>query len=655
MDNNIKEDKFEYVNERFADIRMLRYRVDGFDDLSLRQKTFIYHLSEAALWGRDILFDQNDIYNLRVRKLCEAVYKGYDGEKVGDGWDARQWQAFATYMKCVWFANGIHHHYSCDKFVPEFSEGWLREQVSKYATEEVKSELDELCGVIFNPGVHPKNVNQAEGEDLILTSSCNYYQGVTQEEAEAFYARQKAEGDQKCPVMYGLNSTLMKDANGNITEDVWRIGGKYGKEIAKITEHLRAAREFAEDEGQKAVIDSLVEYYETGDLKKFDEYSILWTNNTEPLIDFVNGFIETYGDPLGLKASWEALVNYKDVEATRRTEILCSNAQWFENNSPVDTRFKKKECKGVHAKAIVAAMLGGDMYPASAIGINLPNSNWIREVHGSKSVTIMNITHACDVAAAGNGSLEEFVITKEEQDRIRKYGDVMDCLHTDLHECLGHGSGCLLEGVDADALKAYGATIEEARADLFALYYMADPKLVELGILPDMEAYKAGYYQQMMNGLMTQLRRIKPGCNIEEAHMRDRALIAYWCYERGKDAKVMELVKRDGKTYLSINDYEALRTIVGELLAEVQRIKSTGDYAAAQALVENYGVKVNEELYAEVVSRYARLNVPSFHGFINPVYTAERDSEGNITDVKLDYTEAYDEQMLRYSHSYSLL
>ena len=632
---------FEYSNERFADLQMLRYRVDGFEDLNLKQKTFIYYLQEAALYGRDILFDQNGKYNLRIRKMLEDTYQNYQGDKENE-----EFKAFETYLKRVWFSNGIHHHYASEKFVPEFSKEWLMANANC---------TDEIVEIIFNPELMKKRVNLAEGDDLVLTSANNYYENVTQEEAEEFYKKQKDAGDAKHPVMYGMNSRLSKTENGTIVEKKWTTEGLYGSALKKIVENLKLARPYAEDEQQQKVIDLLISYYETGDLKTFDQYSIAWVENTEPLVDFVNGFIECYGDPLGLKCSWESIVNFKDLEATKRTEALSKNAQWFEDNSPVAPEFKKKEVKGISAKVIKAAILAGDLYPSTAIGINLPNSDWVRAEHGSKSVTIGNLTDAYNQAAKGNGMLQEFAYSNEEIELIEKYGDSTDDLHTDLHECLGHGSGRLLDGVDGDSLKAYGSTIEEARADLFALYYLADPKLVEMGLLPNEEAYKANYIGQMQNGLLTQLVRINLGNNIEEAHMRNRALIARWAYEHGKKDNVMELVKRDGKTYVKINDYQKLRDLFGELLAEIQRIKSTGDFAGAQAIVENYGVKIDPELHQEILERYKKLDIAPYKGFINPVYTAVRDEQGNITDVTISYEEGYTEQMLRYSSEYSVL
>lgn len=636
-----KEKKFEYNNERFADLQMLRYKVEGFENLTLKQKTFIYYLQEAALYGRDILFDQNGKYNLRIRKMLEDVYVNYQGDR-----ESKNFKALETYLKRMWFSNGIHHHYGSEKFVPEFTRKWL---------QDCAVCSDEIADVIFNPGILQKRVNLAEGEDLVKTSASNYYENVTQREAEEFYAKQKAEGDSLHPVMYGMNSRLVKTKNGTIIEKKWTINGLYGNAIKKIVENLELARPFAEDEQQQKVIDLLISYYKTGDLKTFDQYSIAWVENTAPLVDFVNGFIECYGDPLGLKCSWESIVNFKDIEATKRTETLSANAQWFEDHSPVAPEFKKEKVKGITAKVIKAAILAGNLYPSTAIGINLPNSDWVRAEHGSKSVTIGNLTDAYNQAAKGNGMLQEFAYGKEEIALIEKYGDLTDDLHTDLHECLGHGSGKLLEGVDGDSLKAYGSTIEEARADLFALYYLADPKLVELGLLPNAEAYKASYIAQMQNGLLTQLVRINLGNNIEEAHMRNRALIARWAFEHGKKDNVMELVKRDGKTFVKINDYSKLRHLFGELLAEIQRVKSTGDFKGAQTLVETYGVKIDPELHREILDRYAKLNIAPYKGFINPVYTAVRDNDGNITDVKISYTEGYAEQMLRYSKDYATL
>ena len=639
-------DDFPYNDERFADLQMLRYRVEGFEKLTLRQKTFIYYLQEAALTGRDILFDQNGRYNLRIRHALERIYTDWQGDR-----QSADFRAMEVYLKRVWFSNGIHHHYGCEKFVPGFSETFFREAARSVGVAPAL--LDEICPVMFNPDVMQKRVNLAEGQDLVLTSASNYYRDVTQQEAEDFYQAMKDPNDPH-PVMFGMNSRLVKE-NGRIFEKRWTTTGLYHQALARIVNLLRLARPYADDADQQAVIDKLIEFYITGDLKTFDEYTILWAGNTAPLVDFVNGFTECYGDPLGLKCSWESIVNFKDLEATKRTETLSANAQWFEDHSPVDPRFRKEKVKGISAKVITAAILGGDLYPSTAIGINLPNSDWVRREHGSKSVTIGNLTDAYNKAARGNGFLEEFAIDNATVKMVREYGDLTDDLHTDLHECLGHGSGRLLDGVDPDSLKAYGSTIEEARADLFGLYYVADPKLVELGLTPNLDSYKAQYYTYMMNGLMTQLVRIQPGNNIEEAHMRNRALIAHWCYEKGRAERVVELVKRDGKTFVQINDYEKLRALFGKLLAEIQRVKSEGDYAGAQALVEQYGVKVDPELHREVLERYQRLDLAPYKGFINPVYTAVRDAQGNITDVTVDYSEGYAAQMLRYSRDYETL
>ena len=649
-------EKFDYTVEQFADLQILRYRVPGFEDLSLKQKELVYYLTEAALQGRDILFDQNGKYNLTIRRMLEAVYTGYKGDK-----NTPDFKAMEVYLKRVWFSNGIHHHYGSEKFVPGFTPEFFRQDVHSVdaATlplaerQPVEPLCEEVFTVIFDPTVMPKRVNQAAGEDLVLTSACNYYDGVTQQEAEDFYNALKNPQDET-PVSYGLNSRLVKE-DGKIQEKVWKVGGLYGQALEKIVYWLKKAEGVAETPEQKAVIAKLMEFYETGDLKTFDEYAILWVKDLNSRIDFVNGFTESYGDPLGMKASWESLVNFKDLEATQRTELISGNAQWFEDHSPVDGQFKKEKVKGVSAKVITAAILAGDLYPATAIGINLPNANWIRSHHGSKSVTIGNITDAYNKAAHGNGFNEEFVYSDAELQLIDKYADVTDELHTDLHECLGHGSGKLLPGVDPDALKAYGSTIEEARADLFGLYYVADPKLVELGLTPSADAYKAQYYTYLMNGLMTQLVRIEPGNNVEEAHMRNRQLIARWVYEKGAAEKVVELVKKDGKTYVVINDYEKVRDLFGRLLAEIQRIKSTGDYAGAHDLVEAYAVKVDPALHAEVLERYKKLNLAPYKGFVNPKYEAVTDADGTITDVTVTYDEGYAEQMLRYSKDYSTL
>ena len=649
-------EKFDYTVEQFADLQILRYRVPGFEDLSLKQKELVYYLTEAALQGRDILFDQNGKYNLTIRRMLEAVYTGYKGDK-----NTPDFKAMEVYLKRVWFSNGIHHHYGSEKFVQGFTPEFFRQAVQSVdaATlplaegQTVEQLCEEVFPVIFDPTVMPKRVNQAAGEDLVLTSACNYYDGVTQQEAEDFYNALKNPQDET-PVSYGLNSRLVKE-DGKIQEKVWKVGGLYGQALEKIVYWLKKAEGVAETPEQKAVIAKLMEFYETGDLKTFDEYAILWVKDLNSRIDFVNGFTESYGDPLGMKASWESLVNFKDLEATQRTELISGNAQWFEDHSPVDGQFKKEKVKGVSAKVITAAILAGDLYPATAIGINLPNANWIRSHHGSKSVTIGNITDAYNKAAHGNGFNEEFVYSDAELQLIDKYADVTDELHTDLHECLGHGSGKLLPGVDPDALKAYGSTIEEARADLFGLYYVADPKLVELGLTPSADAYKAQYYTYLMNGLMTQLVRIEPGNNVEEAHMRNRQLIARWVYEKGAAEKVVELVKKDGKTYVVINDYEKVRDLFGRLLAEIQRIKSTGDYAGAHDLVEAYAVKVDPALHAEVLERYKKLNLAPYKGFVNPKYEVVTDADGTITDVTVTYDEGYAEQMLRYSKDYSTL
>ena len=649
-------EKIDYTVEQFADLQILRYRVPGFEDLSLKQKELVYYLTEAALQGRDILFDQNGKYNLTIRRMLEAVYTGYKGDK-----NTPDFKAMEVYLKRVWFSNGIHHHYGSEKFVPGFTPEFFRQAVQSVdaATlplaegQTVEQLCEEVFPVIFDPTVMPKRVNQAAGEDLVLTSACNYYDGVTQQEAEDFYNALKNPQDET-PVSYGLNSRLVKE-DGKIQEKVWKVGGLYGQALEKIVYWLKKAEGVAETPEQKAVIAKLMEFYETGDLKTFDEYAILWVKDLNSRIDFVNGFTESYGDPLGMKASWESLVNFKDLEATQRTELISGNAQWFEDHSPVDGQFKKEKVKGVSAKVITAAILAGDLYPATAIGINLPNANWIRSHHGSKSVTIGNITDAYNKAAHGNGFNEEFVYSDAELQLIDKYADVTDELHTDLHECLGHGSGKLLPGVDPDALKAYGSTIEEARADLFGLYYVADPKLVELGLTPSADAYKAQYYTYLMNGLMTQLVRIEPGNNVEEAHMRNRQLIARWVYEKGAAEKVVELVKKDGKTYVVINDYEKVRDLFGRLLAEIQRIKSTGDYAGAHDLVEAYAMKVDPALHAEVLERYKKLNLAPYKGFVNPKYEVVTDADGTITDVTVTYDEGYAEQMLRYSKDYSTL
>lgn len=651
-----KENGIEYSVDKFADLEVLRYEVPGFDELSLQQKKLVYYLSEAALQGRDILFDQNGKWNLAIRRTLESIYINYAGDRESD-----DFKAFELYLKQVWFANGIHHHYATDKFTPRFSQSFFEEAVRSVDPstlplkpgKDVDALLNDLTPVIFNPSLLAKRVNQADGEDLVLTSAGNYYDGVTQAESEAFYNRMKDPKDET-PISYGLNSRLVK-RNGKIYEEVYKVGGLYNDAIVKIVSWLKKAAEVAENEEQKAHIEKLIEFYETGDLKTFDDYSILWVTDLGSTVDYVNGFIETYGDPMGMKASWESIVNFKDKEASERTHVISANAQWFEDNSPVDSRFKKDKVKGVSAKVITAAILAGDCYPATPIGINLPNANWIRHIHGSKSVTIENLTRAYDIAAQGNGFNEEFVWSDTERNWIKDYLFIADNLHTDLHECLGHGSGKLLPGTDPDALKAHSSTLEETRADLFALYYMADPKMLELGLLPHPDAYKAEYYKYMMNGLMTQLTRIEPGKNIEESHMRNRQLIAMWVYKHGEKDHVIEFKERDGKTFVVINDYEKVRELLGELLAEVQRIKSEGDYAAGRDLVENYAVQVDQKLHREVLDRYNKLNIAPYKGFVNPVYTPVFDADGNITDVKISYTEGYTEQMLRYSKEYSNL
>ena len=639
-------DDFDYTVDRFADIEVLRYKVPDFDSLSLNQKILVYYLQEAALWGRDILWDQNYIHNLPIRDMLEAVYTNYDGDKADP-----EYQAFETYMKQVWFGNGIHHHYSNDKFVPAFSRDFLTSQLAKLPEGTAPADADELVEIIFNPALDAKRVNQAQGADLVATSAGNFYEkGLTQAEVEAYYNSIKKAND-PTPISYGLN-TRLKKVNGKVVEEPYKLGGLYNDAIEHIVANLDSAAAYAENDAQRATIKSLIEFYTTGDLATFDRYSIEWAEDTASQVDFINGFIESYGDPLGMTGSWESIVNFKNIEASERTEILSGNAQWFEDNSPVAKEFKKDKVKGVSAKVITAAILAGDSYPATPIGINLPNANWIRAAHGSKSVTLENITQAYDAASHGNGFNEEFVIDQPTRDLLDQYLFITDNLHTDLHECLGHGSGKLLPGVDPDALKEHGSTIEEARADLFALYYLADPKLLEIGLLDNPEAYKAEYYKYILNGMMTQLMRIEPGKDVEEAHMRNRKLIAEWAYEHGKDANVIELVDVDGKTFVKINDYEALRGLFGELLAEIQRIRSTGDYTAACELVEKYAVKVDPALHQQVLDRYAKLNIAPYKGFVNPVYTAVRDASGKIIDVKVDYTETYPEQMLRYSRDY---
>ena len=647
--------KFNYQDERFADLQMLRYRLNGFEKLSLQQKTLVYYLSKATLFGRDITFDQFGKYNLRIRKMLEVVYVDMNISH-----DTEEFKAFEVYLKRVWFSSGIHHHYGCEKFEPGFTADYLRNVLHQVdacklplkSGETVDEMCNELFPVIFDDKVMAKRVNQADGDDLLLTSACNFYDGVTQAEAEAFYEQQKqTEKTPDTPPSYGLNSTLVKE-DGVVKELVWKAGGKYSNAIHHIIYWLDKALSVAENEQQKKVISTLISYYKTGDLRQFNKYSIEWLKEHDSTIDFINGFIEVYGDPLGLKGSWEGLVEYIDEEATHRTQTISKNAQWFEDHSPVDPRFRKPVVKGVSANVICAAMLGGDEYPATAIGINLPNADWIRAQYGSKSITISNITDAYNKASKGSGFKEEFVIDQDTMVLIDKYGDVCDDLHTDLHECLGHGSGQLLPGVDPDSLKAYSSTIEEARADLFGLYYIADKKLIELGLVPDEKAYQSQYYTYMMNGLMTQLIRITPGNQLEEAHMRNRALIAHWCYENGDAIK---LVKRDGKTYVEITDYVELRSLIARLLAEIQRIKSEGDYEAARAMVERYAVKVDPELHAEVLERYKKLNLAPYKGFINPQLLPVYDENGEICDITANYGESYSHQMLRYSAEYGTL
>ena len=642
--------------ERFADIQLLRYRLNGFEQLSLLQKKLVYYLSKATLYGRDITFDQFGRYNLRIRKMLEAVYTDPSVNHETD-----DFRALEVYLKRVWFSNGIYHHYGTEKFQPDFTADYLRSLLQQVDArklplrdgETLDALCDELFPIIFDPTVLPKRVNKADGEDLLLTSACNFYEGLTQQEAEEFYAQRKADDEKNSrPLSHGLNATLVK-RNGVIEEDVWKIDGRYGNAIQHIVYWLKKAHGVAENTRQQRVIELLISYYETGNLQCFNDYCIEWVGEHEGRIDFVNGFIEVYGDPLGLKGSWEGIVEYKDLEATKRTQTISQNAQWFEDHSPVDPRFRKPHVKGVTANAICAAMLGGDEYPSTAIGINLPNADWIRAEHGSKSITISNITEAYNKAAHGNGFKEEFVIDQETLAIIEKYGDKCDDLHTDLHECLGHGSGQLLPGTDPDALKAYGNTIEEARADLFGLYYIADHKLVELGLLPDDNAYQAQYYGYIMNGLMTQLIRIEPDHQIEEAHMRNRSLIAHWCYEQGNGVVTIE--RHEGKTFVRINDYKALRALFARLLAEIQRIKSEGDYEAARQLVERYAVKVAPQLHQEVLERYKRLNLAPYKGFINPVLKPVLDAQGEICDIQVDYTESYVHQMLRYGQEYGTL
>lgn len=650
-------ENFKYTVDKFADIEILRYRVPDFEKLSLKQKELIYFLNQAALEGRDILYDQNNKYNLTIRRTLEAVYVNYKGDR-----KSKEFSQLTTYLKRIWMGNGIHHHYSEDKFIPEFKAPFFAKAVKSIDAKKlplakgqtVDALIKTLTPILFDANIYPKRTNQAEGVDLIKTSANNYYgDGITQAEVEAFYAKMKDPND-NTPISYGLNSKLVKE-NGVLVEKTYKVGGMYSAAIKRIVGWLEKAATVAENPKQKDVITSLIEFYTTGSLKTYDEYSIKWVEDLASQVDFVNGFTETYGDPLGMKASWESIVNFKNIEATKRTQIISSNAQWFEDNSPVDKQFKKETVKGVSAKVITAAILAGDCYPATPIGVNLPNANWIRRDHGSKSVTIENITEAYDQASLGNGFAEEFMWSDVERQRAKDFASLTNNLHTDLHECLGHGSGKLLPGVDPDALKAYGSTIEEARADLFGLYYMGDSKIVELGLLPDKEAYKAEYYQFIMNGLMTQLTRIQPGKNIEEAHMRNRQLIANWVYEKGKAEKVIEIVQRDGETFIVVNDYLKLRNLFGQLLAEIQRIRSTGDFNGGKEIVENYGVKVNQALHAEVLDRYKKLNLAPYRGFVNPVYKLVKNEKGEITDVTITYKEGYADQHLRYSKEYSSL
>ena len=640
---------FPYMVDQFYDLGILRYRVPGFEDLSVQQKALVYYLSEAALWGRDILTDQNCRYNLRIRRVCESVYENYAGDKTTE-----EWNKFVLYLKRVWFSNGIHHHYSEDKFLPECSREWFVEACKQSNLKE--EDYVELLDVMFDPTVLPKKVCTDSGVDLLKNSACNYYEGVTQAEAEAYYAAHK--DDSAEPLWIGLNSKLVKDSEGNVVERVYRVedGGLYSVALAKVVENLEKALPYAETEEQKVVLEKLISFNKTGDLRTFNEYAIAWVKDLQSRVDFVNGFTEVYGDPLGITGAWESLVNYKDLAATERTIKMSENAQWFEDNSPTDPKYKKAECKGVTAKVITAAILAGDCYPATPIGINLPNANWIRKSYGSKSVTIQNLMEAYNEAALGNGFNEEFMLSDKELDYSRRYSALTGDVQVDLHECLGHGSGQLMPGVTKDNLREHGSTLEEARADLFSLYYIADPKLVELGILPDNEAYKAEYYEQMMNGAMTQLVRVEPGKNLEEAHMRNRALIANWVLAHtNADKPEAEIIVRDGKHYLQINDYEGLRTLYGQLLAIVQEVVSTGDYAQARQLVEDYAVRVDPDLHQEMLARYKPLNIPPYKGFVNPVYTPVMDKQGNITDVTIDYSEGYIEQHLRYSRDYSEL
>lgn len=648
-------EEFEYKVDTFADIKILRYRVAGFENLTLKQKEMIYYLSQAAIEGRDILWDQNNKYNLAIRRTLEAVYENTPDKTSDD------FKKLETYLKRIWMANGIHHHYSEDKMMPGFTADYFAVAVKNIDQkllplkegETVDQLIATLSPILFDPNVMPKKTNQAAGVDLITTSANNYYEGVTQQEVEDFYAKMKNPND-STPISYGLNSKLTKE-NGQVVEKVYKVGGMYGDAISRIVGWLEKAANVAENDNQKDIINLLISFYQSGDLRTFDEFNIKWVQDLTSQIDFVNGFTETYGDPLGMKASWESLINFKDLEATKRTEIISKNAQWFEDNSPIDNQFKKEEVRGVSAKVITAAMLGGDCYPSTPIGINLPNANWIRAHYGSKSVTIQNITEAYDQSSMGSGFNEEFMWSDEERERAKKYGSLTSNIHVDMHECLGHGSGKLLPGTDPDALKAYGSPIEETRADLFGLYYLGDPKMVEYGLLPDAEAYKAQYYQYLMNGFMTQLTRIQPGKNIEQAHMRNRQLIASWVFEKGKAENVVELKEKDGKKFIVINDYAKLRGLFGQLLTEIQRIKSTGDFAAGRDLVEKYAVKVNQDIHKEVLERYAKLKIAPYSGFVNPVYTLLTDKKGNVKDVQISYEEGYIRQHLRYSRDYSVL
>ena len=641
-------DDFDYTVDRFADIEVLRYKVPDFENLTPQQRILIYYLTEAAITGRDILWDQNGKYNLAIRDLIENVYTNYDGDR-----DNADFKALETYLKQIEFANGIHHHYSMDKFTPGFTREFLAGNVAKLPADQQPENIETLYEVIFNPAIMPKRVNQAEGADLITTSANNLYEGVTQAEVEKYFNALKDTTD-TTPVSWGLNTRVIKQ-NGKVVEQPYKVGGLYTESISRIVDLLGKANEYAENDTQRGVIKKLIEFYTTGDLKTFDDYSIAWVEDTDSKVDFINGFIESYGDPLGMTGAFESIVNFKNEEASHRTEVISGNAEWFEQNSPVDPRFRKDKVKGVTAKVITAAILAGDSYPATPIGINLPNANWIRAAHGSKSVTLENITEAYDEASHGNGFNEEFVIDQETSDLMDKYLFITDNLHTDLHECLGHASGRLLPGVDPDALKAHGSTLEEARADLFALYYLADPKLLELGLLDNPDAYKAQYYKYILNGLMTQLMRIEPGKDVEEAHMRNRQLISAWVFEKGKTDNVIEMVNRDGKTFIKINDYAKLRDLFGQLLGEVQRIKSEGDYEAGRDLVETYAVKVDPKLHKEVLDRYAKLDIAPYKGFVNPVYTPVTDKDGNITDVTVSYEEDYLPQVLRYSKQYRTL